>query len=710
MTYISLDPDGLQTIIDNLTSYATKAESSRVAAVEANRINQSSRGERPFDLFSFSTNLTRHRDALADEASTLQSRLDAAKAANETGMTTKAPDGTISYYLPDGVEDTRENVMTHNNVEAWAQAKADAATLVQYSESGCTVEEYEALLLRIQERYDDPAYANTVLNNIGKGRLLDIPSDIEDGFSQTDREWAGGVNTIRPGAGLDMAQALGHILSTASSTWSDEKATEYANGLADRIEEKGKNRRLSAFNAMMSGSRDHDIDGDGSPEQVGLAYNDAMLITLGHRLENYDPEESAGWDLSAEEGGHFGFPGTLSGVVHAMTGNPAAAQSWLTTYSTDQSVSPEGTAQRTRSLMGKEGTSTDDWTLIAAQSAVSSLNESDAQNRGPAQAAIVSAVLNEVGSAQEPITLSETERNAVSIALASYPYGFQQSALPGDSSDPTFDVEGEGWAADLAVQPTFTNRALSNLVGQIGQSDTAMARLAASQEIFNKIQIAGDAEKDPQGDGGNDDPFTATLIDQSTARGFVAGALARQSENDAAAADARVGAWANAASMAVSAIPLPQAKGAGTALSLASQFAGSAGRSAAAHGAEQGILGLASQEKSAQVSNEKVKASALNTNTSLATLAVLHSGIYTQDELHNLRENNNGVSMAPIIMDDGSLAVGAEDASLSGSQHAALGEIAGEFDSSKYPALSGFRERVEGAYNRGYSVAQLEDN
>ncbi len=119
MAYISLDPDGLQTIIDDLKSYATKTESNRVVAVEANRINSSSRDERPFDLFSFSTNLTKHKDDLSDAASTLQSRLDAAKAANETGMTTTAPDGTISYYLPDGMEDTTENVKTHNNVDAW---------------------------------------------------------------------------------------------------------------------------------------------------------------------------------------------------------------------------------------------------------------------------------------------------------------------------------------------------------------------------------------------------------------------------------------------------------------------------------------------------------------------------------------------------------------------------------------------------------------
>lgn len=705
MAYISLDPDGLQTIIDDLKSYATKTESNRVVAVEANRINSSSRDERPFDLFSFSTNLTKHKDDLSDAASTLQSRLDAAKAANETGMTTTAPDGTISYYLPDGMEDTTENVKTHNNVDAWAQAKADAATLVEYSENGCTVEEYEALLLRIQEKYDDPAYANTVLNTIGKGRLLDIPSDIEEGFTQADREWAGGINTSRPGAGLDIAQALGHILSTASSTWSDDKATEYANGLADRIEEKGKNKRLSAFNAMMSGSRDYDIDGDGSPEQIGLAYNDAMLITLGNRLENYDPEGQV-WDLSSEEGGHFGFPGTLSGVVHAMTGNTAAAQSWLTTYDADKSVNTNGTAERTRNLMEQGGASTDDWTLIAAQSAVSSLNESDVQNRGPAQAAIVSGILNEVGSAQEPITLSETGRNAASIALASYPYGVQKATLPGDSDDPTFNVEGESWAADLAVQPTFTNSALSNLVGQIGQSDTAMARLAASQEIFNKSQIAGEAGKKPQGDGGNDDPFTTTLVDQSTARGFIAGALAKQSENDAAAADARVGAWANAASTAVSAIPIPQAKGAGVTLNLASQFAGSVGKSAAANGAKQGIYSFANKEEKAQISNQEIKNSAQKANTSLATLAVLHSGIYTQDELRILRKDNDGASMAPIIMDDGSLAVGAEDQSLSGDQHIALEEIAGDLDSTKYPALSGFRDRVENAYDKGYTIAQ----
>ena len=93
---------------------------------------------------------------------------------------------------------------------------------------------------------------------------------------------------------------------------------------------------------------------------------------------------------------------------------------------------------------------------------------------------------------------------------------------------------------------------------------------------------------------------------QSNLRGYMAGAIARQSEIDGADTDARVGAWAQAASTAVSAVPLPQTKAAGVALDAGTKFALNAGKSAAAQGAESGIGSLfGGHEDKAKSENEK---------------------------------------------------------------------------------------------------------
>ena len=59
----------------------------------------------------------------------LQTRLDAAKAANESGLTSTGADGKIAYYVPDGQEDTTQVVTDANGVDTARQAWADADTV-----------------------------------------------------------------------------------------------------------------------------------------------------------------------------------------------------------------------------------------------------------------------------------------------------------------------------------------------------------------------------------------------------------------------------------------------------------------------------------------------------------------------------------------------------------------------------------------------------
>ena len=97
---------------------------------------------------------------------------------------------------------------------------------------------------------------------------------------------------------------------------------------------------MGALNEILSASRGVDIDGDRNNETVGLDYNDAFLLTLANRLENYKSKGDRDSRISYRDHSN-----SLSGVVHAMTGNPDVATSWLTVKRADGTVDDRATAE-----------------------------------------------------------------------------------------------------------------------------------------------------------------------------------------------------------------------------------------------------------------------------------------------------------------------------------------------------------------------------
>ena len=713
MTYVYLDADGLQTLINNLSTYATTTLTNKESVSNTNTNNSS-----PTDLTTFNNTLGTKQGELEEKYKDLQTRLDAAKAANESGLTSTGADGKIAYYVPDGQEDTTQVVTDANGVEAARQAWADADTVVKYSEDGCSAEQWDALLSRMQSYQDDPAYATALLSKIGKGRLLDLPTDMADRFDHMNQH-TGTVRSDRPDAGTDLADALGHVLASASTTWSADKANEYGNGLIDEAEKKGKDRRIGALNSMLLASQETDIDGDGAMEQVGLDYNDDMLVTMAQRLEKFDPQDvgffdKENWDLSRTDLPVVGPNRPLDGIVHAMTGNTSAADTWLTVHEENGDVDPNKTAERTAALAAKseigDNQWTNDWTLLAAQEAIAGNSGTPEVGDGTAQAAIVAGALDAVGeggkvggSGHDKIVLSDAARNAASIALSSYPYGFQRSALTEDREGRTVGMGDGSWAGDMPDQPLLTNKALANLVGQVGENNAALARLAGSQEAFNKIQTTGEAAKDdPQ-------PLSTALNDQANARGFVAGAIARQHEDDAKAKDERVGAWAKAASTAVNAVPLPQAKGAGAVLNVATNFVTNAGKSAAAKGAEEGTTKMfGGNEDKTKDNEEAVKASGTSSSTINETLMLLDSGEYSQEDLAKAVKNSDPDDVSSVLNSDGTLNIDPSSISydsITSEQESALLTIADKLPSDDHAPLTNFGKNNKGSYSSGYDVA-----
>ena len=124
MTYVYLDADGLQTLINNLSTYATTTLTNKESVSNTNTNNSS-----PTDLTTFNNTLGTKQGELEEKYKDLQTRLDAAKAANESGLTSTGADGKIAYYVPDGQEDTTQVVTDANGVDTARQAWADADTV-----------------------------------------------------------------------------------------------------------------------------------------------------------------------------------------------------------------------------------------------------------------------------------------------------------------------------------------------------------------------------------------------------------------------------------------------------------------------------------------------------------------------------------------------------------------------------------------------------
>ena len=562
VTYVFFDPDGLrspdalQTLIDGLKGYETTLIDNEDDVVDVSDYEESSTSSA--DLSSI---VGLSFVDLEDEDASPRRRLDAAV---ESGLTTTGANGSISYIVWDGREAGAENATASNNVDTDSQAREDAASLSNYAKGGCAPDDWDALLARVQAGQDDPAYANALLADIDPERLLDLPADIQNKMTARDAkdqtDWS-----LRPEAAQDLTSALGHNLATASYTWPDNQAADYTNKLVDATEEKGKSERLKALNGMLMASQDVDVDEDGTAESVGLDYSDSMLTTLAQRMENYSPQK---WDNTSprdwwhrlgdfHDDSHL-LPkelysdNPLAGVVHAMTGNPQAAQNWLVARPDGQGApdptslrQTKETVQRVQDLVGwgslKEKGWATDWATMAyefdSQGWVSSdpavMSQEERSYQDYASATAVSGILNGIGSGEKPVTLSDGARNLVSETLANHPDSVVESTDSTNSKSPVSsgEMEADDGTTTYDYRPLFTNRALSNLVGQISYNETASSRLGESVTVYNQ-KVFDDAVATYK-DSGDFTPVDAAVDAQCRTNGFFAGAAGYQMVNDA---------------------------------------------------------------------------------------------------------------------------------------------------------------------------------
>lgn len=665
-TEIRLNPDKVQAIITDLTNFRNQKIGPSITKVtEANEDVSS-----PCDLGSFKLNAGSHSENLKNRIADLQTCLDAAKAANDCGITTKKSDGTIAYIVADGHSETIENIKKDNPIDDWRAAKKDAADLVNASEKGIKPEDWDKLIQRIRAKQDDPEYAATMLNTIGPGRLLDLPIDIDDQFTVTTD---GGTISYRDGAGTDLATALGHIIATRSQTWSDDEAKKYAERLTFYAEEKNKNARIDSLNEILSASRWEDVDGDGSTEAIGLKYGDAFLLELATRIENF--KSKGGYDPRKA----ISYPGTnsLEGIVHALTGNPETALKWIVPQSSSGTVDAKSVAERTRKLIGKSAVGdnswTNDWAIMSAS--ISGIGTSDhrssSDKNGERSSAAVSGILNTVGESDNELVLSQTARMMFSKTLQRYPAGVASSAKIGNSEHYTDNTKD-------GAQPILSDLALSNLIGQIGQDDRSMIPLIASQTAYNNLQIAQQVEACKA--TGEYTPLAAVLNKQAQTNGFFAGAIARTSKQIGKNADDRYNAYIDAGAAALQAIPI--ASSAGKVAQASYSFLKTQATNA---GKVSFKAAVANAEADADENNQQNYAQGYRENEATITMALLKSGLYSEEEMKRMRTSAEFPETVNTVVDeDGNLTL---SSSPSADQYEGVARLSDQLPNGARPGL-----------------------
>lgn len=612
----------------------------------------------------------------------LSVRLDAAQKANSLGITMPAASGRLVYYLPDGMADTVENVEQHNQ-QAMERARQHAEELKNFNGSE---EDWNNLSEKVEKEWDNPVYANAVIDALGPQGLIDGPITVEEASSSVMH--IGGGERVRMSGwdGGEKAAALyAHLLSTASVTWSVEKGEDFGTRMAEAAKSGGP-QGMSSFNAIFGSSVEKDVNGDGIMENVGLDYNDAMLVTLGHALEGHEETERRALD-EADPGGDTRT--ALPGIVHAMTGNHEAFDSWMGVGGSDSGLSQtdqEVIRDRAKSLVDKypvgESTWTDDWASLAYQTAAGGpeMTMEDEKTR----IAALAGVFDGLGGTSTPVDMSSGARGLIGDALGVFPEGVDKSARPGNEDGVTTDVSGEGYPANgNSVVPIITDQALSNLVGQVQQDEDASERLGQNMSAYRdqRYQWALKSYRET-GDAEN---LRTVIGEESMTNGFFAGATAHLLETKAKTKDDDDALRATVLKGAANLVPVPAAGTVGDIAVSGWEITHEKHEDVA----KQGNLAVANKTKDMGVD--------------AITARLLNAGVYSREELETISRQERS-DVAPIIGENGTLKPFDQNSERNEDIDVALTRIAGhELDAlGEAKSPSGFSKD---AFKDGYDAA-----
>uniref|UniRef100_UPI0031ECA27C DUF6571 family protein n=1 Tax=Actinomyces procaprae TaxID=2560010 RepID=UPI0031ECA27C len=351
MTYVSMETEGVQGFIDALQAWVDDAETECSELYNLNNSWDTPPVEGIDEMLNVSTpflpgyalsptmgmaaglagtttasvaDATSALQAIIDD---LQTRLDEAIIMNDSGITFGSTEGTVCYYLPDGVDDTAENVKTYNS-QSIADAKADATALKQAlgssdgtAEDGRSVEEIAA---DMAEKQNIDVYGAAFVNTVGVDTYLDLVQKVQAHYTYSAA--SSGTSqyshpTTEDEAATDsIVDTMGHILAAASHQ--NVTGPRLAAAMEAAVTEDGHKGRTAAMNALLS--------------VEGLYFDAGFLVDLADRMEElpYDGTRPT-FPMPANKVDEYGPVFTrnsldpLQGVLTAMGTNTEAALEYL---------------------------------------------------------------------------------------------------------------------------------------------------------------------------------------------------------------------------------------------------------------------------------------------------------------------------------------------------------------------------------------------
>ena len=492
MTFVKFDPEGVQALINNLYAYVEDTDEGRsaiywasddrdhpVPTVEEMTSAPALYSCAPADGVS-ATTMGNAAAILLEVADDLAARRQEIIDLNSSGVTTAAPDGRLTYYLPDDAEDTITNLRSYNT-EAATAAGADAAALTQAKDSengtaddGRTTDQ---ILTDIANHQDNPIYGKMLVDGVGGAQAyLDLVEDLNDYYCDDyDGDDAAGRFTAS-------TATLGRVLAAASR--SDSGGELLAEDLHRVIEDKGgAPGYMVALNMMLS-----------APEAV---YDTDFLIGLAGRLESRDPNSMVPPTMHFING-QAGTSDPLTGVLTAMSNNPEAALEYLAPAK-DGSVDDAGNWVPSQ-------TATERWELLTSRDR--NIQHQDAAEALSAATAAASSFRNRAPSADDPVPADADARATCACGRAiTYFAGEafskdditdamkQNLAVMAANSPEEIITIAEGGKLDEGSQGPglanwgVTEADISTLVYRLGDDKDAMATLATGMGEFHHDRI-----------------------------------------------------------------------------------------------------------------------------------------------------------------------------------------------------------------------------
>ena len=235
MTYVYLNYDNMKSVVKSISNYADDAASAKAAAAAINFAHHF-----VVDLSGIA-GWDEKVQALRDKGKEIDDRVELAKHQNENGLTPKQ--GTnIAYYVPDGVDDTVNNVQN----ASWAMDDAKVIEDTVNGGGGATrfdSPKYKAARERAERRAQDPAYAAAFVEQYGITDLLHMPAEAQ--IKVRDYETPIDAN----------ASFAANMISHASQVWSSDESKKKVNEINGWLNSFGHYGRGTELNAVLQVDR-----------------------------------------------------------------------------------------------------------------------------------------------------------------------------------------------------------------------------------------------------------------------------------------------------------------------------------------------------------------------------------------------------------------------------------------------------------------------